>query len=201
MFHESCFLGVYMIDNDMKLFSLEEFGQMQEEFRVNFINSLSGFESSNLIGTFDGEGNPNLGVTSACFHLGADPALIGLAISPIHVEPQTIKNLIEQDFFTINHVDKSQYKNKEKEHLYFTHDFSDVNPNAFTEFYTGTSPAPYAAEALIKIGLKKKEVIPITETKSYILVGLIQEVLLDETLLGTDGRINAEQVESHLRKK
>ena len=29
-----------MIDNDMKLFSLEEFKQMKEAFKVNFINSL-----------------------------------------------------------------------------------------------------------------------------------------------------------------
>ena len=32
-----------MIDNDMKLFSLEEFKQMKDQFKVNFINSLSGF--------------------------------------------------------------------------------------------------------------------------------------------------------------
>ena len=189
-----------MIDNDMKLFSLEEFKQMKEAFKVNFINSLSGFESSNLIGTINSESQPNLGLTSACFHLGADPAVIGLAVSPLHVEPQTIKNLIEQESFTINHVDKSQYKKRENPHLYFTHDFSDVNPNAFTEFYTGSIEAPYAAEALIKIGLLKKECIAIKETNSYVLVGSIQEVLLDETLIGDDGRINPELVESHLRK-
>ena len=79
-----------MIDNDMKLFSLEEFKQMKDLFKINFINSLSGFESSNLIGTVDSEGQPNLGLTSACFHLGADPAMIGLAVSPLHVVPQTI---------------------------------------------------------------------------------------------------------------
>jgi len=64
--------------------------------RVNLINSLSGFKSANLLGTRASNGQENLSIVSSCFHLGADPALIGMIIRPHSVDRHSLELLYTQ---------------------------------------------------------------------------------------------------------
>ncbi|MFT6388340.1 MAG: hypothetical protein ACJAUP_001720 [Cellvibrionaceae bacterium] len=52
-----------------------DFNAMSDRFHVNFINSLSGFKSANLIGTVDSVQNTNLAIVSSVIHLCAKPPL------------------------------------------------------------------------------------------------------------------------------
>lgn len=58
--------------------SHDSLSQLERRYRAQLINSLSGFKSANLIGTQDALGRTNLAIISSVFHLGADPALVGL---------------------------------------------------------------------------------------------------------------------------
>ena len=72
--------------------------------RVNLINSLSGFKSANLLGTRASNGQENLSIVSSCFHLGADPALLGMIIRPHSVDRHSLEYLMETGFYTLNQV-------------------------------------------------------------------------------------------------
>ena len=88
----------------VKHFNSSDIIGLDQRFRVNFINSLSGFKSSNLIGTISDKGETNLCIISSAFHLGADPALLGFIIRPDVSPRHTLNNLRENSVCTLNHV-------------------------------------------------------------------------------------------------
>jgi len=67
---------------------------MEKGYRTNFINSLSGFKSLNMVGTINPEGKTNLAVFSQVFHLGANPALMGMIVRPDSVPRHTLTNML-----------------------------------------------------------------------------------------------------------
>ncbi|PTL98815.1 MAG: flavin oxidoreductase, partial [Candidatus Arcticimaribacter sp.] len=66
----------------MKHFSKEAIGAMPSIYRLNMINSCTGYKSANLIGTQSKEGNTNLAVFNSVVHLGSNPPLIGFILRP-----------------------------------------------------------------------------------------------------------------------
>ena len=50
-------------------FSLQDINALPQRYRANFVNSLSGFKSSSLLGTTDGRVN-NLAIISSVVHVG-----------------------------------------------------------------------------------------------------------------------------------
>jgi hypothetical protein len=81
---------MFLLDNDKSL-TEEEILNQSDRKRAMFINSLSGFKSSNLIGTQDAEGKTNLCIVSSLVHLGSSPALVGLIMRP---------DIVPRDTFT-----------------------------------------------------------------------------------------------------
>ena len=88
----------------------EKILKMENRYRARFINSLSGFKSANLVGTVDQNKFENLSIISSCFHLGSDPALMGFIVRPHTVPRHTLENIVETDYFSINHINKDIIK-------------------------------------------------------------------------------------------
>ena len=61
-------------------FNTQSLNELEQRYRAHLINSLSGFKSANLLGTVDKNGQENLSIVSSVFHLGANPALLGMII-------------------------------------------------------------------------------------------------------------------------
>ena len=55
-----------------------EIGKMEKLFRLNLINSVTGYKSANLIATKSEQKGVNVAVFSSVTHLGSNPALLGL---------------------------------------------------------------------------------------------------------------------------
>ena len=70
--------------------------------RVNLVNSLSGFKSANLVGTRSENGQENLAMVGSCFHLGADPALMGMILRPHSVDRHSLEYLQGTGVYTLN---------------------------------------------------------------------------------------------------
>ena len=94
----------------MTSFNIKDFDHMEKHYRANFINSLSGFKSANLIGTKSLSGQENLTLVSSVFHVGSDPATLGLIFRPNIVPRHGYENIISTTFFTVNHISKHFYK-------------------------------------------------------------------------------------------
>jgi flavin reductase (DIM6/NTAB) family NADH-FMN oxidoreductase RutF len=77
--------------------------EMEKIFRLNFVNSIPGYKSANLIGTKSKAGVSNLAVFSSVVHLGSNPPLLGF-MRPAVVPRDTYQNIKETGKFTINHI-------------------------------------------------------------------------------------------------
>ena len=77
-----------------------DLANMDNRHRVNFINSLSGYKSANLIGTSSRKNEDNLAIVSSVVHLGA-PSLIGFIMRPVRLSAIHWKILKKQVFIRL----------------------------------------------------------------------------------------------------
>ena len=88
----------------MKHFSKNDINAMDRIYRLNLINSCTGYKSANLIGTVSLEKIYNVAVFSSITHLGSDPAMLTFTVRPTTVPRDTYRNIIENKEFTVNHI-------------------------------------------------------------------------------------------------
>ena len=94
----------------LKQFTLFDLESMEQRFRTNFINSISGFKSVALIGTTDSKSQTNLAIFSSIIHIGANPPLLGFVVRPDSVERHTLENILETKEYTINFINEAIFK-------------------------------------------------------------------------------------------
>ena len=180
----------------MTTISSDKIKGFESRYRARLINSLSGAKSANLIGTKNNLGQENLSIVSSCFHLGADPALIGLIFRPAVVERHTFENIIETGFFTINHVNENIFKNAHQTSARYPRDVSEFEATNLTAQYIENFHAPFVKESAIKIGVELKEVTHLSINKTELVIGEIKLIDLDEQLIQEDGFIDLHQASS-----
>lgn len=123
-------------------------------YRTNFVNSLSGFKSANLIGTFSKEGKTNLAIFSSVIHVGANPPVIGMLVRPASVPRHTYINVKEIGYFTINHINKEIFKRAHQTSARYDYEVSEFDECGLTPDYSEVVKAPYVKESKIKIGCR-----------------------------------------------
>jgi flavin reductase (DIM6/NTAB) family NADH-FMN oxidoreductase RutF len=165
----------------------------EKSFRTNFVNSLSGFKSANLIGTISSEGRTNLAIFSSVIHVGANPPLMGFLMRPVKVERNTYSNLKEIGDFTINHINKEIYKQAHQTSARYEKDISEFDEVSLTPEYTDTIKAPYVKESKIKIGLRFLEEQEIKSNGTIFIVGEVQEIILQDEVVLADGFLDIEK--------
>ena len=77
----------------MKYFDQKYLAGLDHLYRINLVNSSSGFKSANLIATKNKEGISNVAVFSSVIHLGSNPPLLGFVTRPTTVPRNTYKNI------------------------------------------------------------------------------------------------------------
>ncbi|ULT25111.1 flavin reductase family protein [Sphingobacterium sp. E70] len=110
----------------MMVYNENAIATFERRYRANFINSLGGFKSLVLVGTKNSDGSENLATLSSLFHLGADPALCGIILRPATMFSSTLDNILEQKWYTINHISP--------EFVYKAHQCSAKYPKGVSEF-------------------------------------------------------------------
>lgn len=168
----------------------------EKHYRTNLVNSLTGFKSANLIGTISKEGKTNLAIFSSVIHVGANPPAIGFLMRPVSVERHTYNNIKETGYFTINHINKGNFKQAHQTSARYDKDVSEFDECGLTPEYSGTIKAPYVKESTIKIGLKFVEEQEIKFNGTIFIVGEIFEVILPDDVFGGDGFVDIEKAET-----
>jgi flavin reductase (DIM6/NTAB) family NADH-FMN oxidoreductase RutF len=92
----------------MHHFTLSDIEEMSKIYRLNLINSVTGYKSAHLLGTISIEGNENLAIFSSVIHLGSNPAIIGFILRPTTVPRHTYENIKSTGVFTLNAIHKNQ---------------------------------------------------------------------------------------------
>lgn len=167
-----------------------DFKNFDDRKRIKFINALSGFKSANLVGTINNEGLTNLSIISSVVHLGASPALIGMVIRPDIARRDTLENIRENGFFTINHVNEDIVTKAHQTSARYPQDQSEFDACGLTPQIIDNFTAPYVEESNIKMGVEFLREVKIEENGTHFLIGEIKHVHLPKDTLKDDGHID-----------
>lgn len=176
-----------------KSFTLQDLEAFERFYRVNFITKLCGIRNANLVGTIDENQVSNLAIFNSVTHIGANPPYMGFINRPLTVPRQTYDNIKRTGFFTINQVNTSFFKKAHQTSAKFEKGISEFTECELTEQFVEDFPVPFVKESLIKIGLSFEEEHLIQCNQTILIVGKIQHVLLDDSLLAEDGNILLEK--------
>ena len=163
---------------------------MDERRRVFFINSLSGLKSVNLIGTANGTQQHNLAIVSSVVHIGSNPPLLAMMSRPHTVRRDTLENIHDTGFFTINHVNSAFLEAAHQTSARYDADQSEFDIVGLTPRISELHPAPYVAESALQIGLAHRQTIDLDINGSHMVIGEVIEVQLDEDAVSDDGAID-----------
>jgi flavin reductase (DIM6/NTAB) family NADH-FMN oxidoreductase RutF len=177
-----------------KHISFDAIMAMEKQKRAHFVNSLGGFKSVALVGTVDGKGNTNLAIFSSIVHLGANPPLMAMIFRPSPPERNTLTNLLETGFYTINHINESFYKQAHQTSARYDSLVSEFDETGLTPIYKNGFKAPFVNESHVQIGLAFKEKIDISINDTSMVIGEIVSVYLPENSLSKDGFLDIEKV-------
>jgi len=181
----------------MQQFTPAEWQSWERFYRANFINSLTGFKSASLIGTINAQGVPNLGMFSSMVHIGSDPALIGYINRPVVAAPHTLANIKSNGFYTVNHIHPSFVDKAHQTSAKYPDEVNEFAEVGLTEEYLEGINVPFVKESAIKYLLSLKEVVPITLNDTFLVIGQLEQVLIDPSLQPTaDGFLELDQIGS-----
>jgi flavin reductase (DIM6/NTAB) family NADH-FMN oxidoreductase RutF len=181
----------------MQQFTPAQWQSWERFYRANFINSLTGFKSASLIGTINAQGVPNLGMFSSIVHIGSDPALIGYINRPLAAAPHTLANIKSNGFYTVNHIHPSFVDKAHQTSAKYSDEVNEFTEVGLTEEYLNGINVPFVKESPIKYLLSLREIVPITLNDTFLVIGQLEQVLIDPALQPTsDGFLHLDQAGS-----
>jgi flavin reductase (DIM6/NTAB) family NADH-FMN oxidoreductase RutF len=161
---------------------------MDKVSRLKIINSVTGIKPANLIGTISNDGHTNLAVFSSIVHLGSSPSLLGFIVRPSKEVPRhTYQNILENEVYTINHIQKSFTEKAHYTAAKFDKDISEFDKCNLTEAYYENFKAPFVKESNFKMGMRFKEAIDIKLNGTILIIGEIEHLFLpDDAFVNND---------------
>ena len=172
-------------------FKRQDFEALDHVYRINLINSCSGFKSANLLGTKSNAGAPNVAVFSSVTHLGSNPPLLGVIFRPVSNVPRnTYENIRETGQFTVNHIDMPIIEDAHHTSAKYAKGVSEFGMTNLKEEYKNEWHAPFVKNAPIQIALTYCEEYLIKSNNCIQLIGEIKDLYIREDLLEADGFIN-----------
>ncbi len=177
-------------------YSEESLKSLNKVYRLNLINSITGYKPANLIGTKSKNGVTNLAIFSSVVHLGSKPALIGIVTRPNTIPRHTYKNIIDTKYFTINHISKENIKKAHYTSAKFKDEESEFEKCSLEEMYIDNFYAPFVKESKVKIGLKLVEEITINSNNTILIVGRVTKIKTRNELIEEDGSLKFEELDT-----
>ena len=174
----------------MAFFNHKQILDLEKIYKINLINSCSGFKSANLLGSVSTEGIPNVAVFSSVTHLGSNPPTLGFILRPTTVPRDTYKNIKENGTFTINHIYEDIIEDAHHTSAKYPEKISEFNVTNLEEEYKGEFKAPFVKNAPVQMSMKFIEEIYIPSNDVVLIVSQIEELYVKDELLQKDGLIN-----------
>ncbi|WP_431135398.1 flavin reductase family protein [Psychroserpens mesophilus] len=170
--------------------SHEDIDNFHHIYRINLINSCSGYKSANLIGTKSLDGIENVAVFSSVTHLGSNPPMLGFFLRPTTVTRNTYDNLKATGKFTINHIHESILEDAHHTSAKYDSDISEFDKTRLISEYKNSFQAPFVKDAPLQLAMEYVEEYNIKANNTILIVGKIVDLHVNEGLLEDDGFIN-----------
>ncbi|MDA9316504.1 flavin reductase family protein [Polaribacter sp.] len=174
----------------MALYKREDIDNLEKIFKINLINSCSGFKSANLLGSISKEGVSNVAVFSSVIHLGSNPPTLGFILRPTTVPRDTYKNIKESGVFTINHIYEEIIEDAHHTSAKYPENVSEFDVTNLEEEFKGSFKAPFVMGSPVQMSMKFIEEIPVPSNNVMLIVAQIEELYIQDALLQKDGLIN-----------
>ena len=174
----------------MAFFNFDDIQNLEKIYKINLINSCSGFKSANLLGSISEEGISNVAVFSSVTHLGSKPPTLGFILRPTTVPRDTYKNIKDLSVFTINHIHQDIIEDAHHTSAKYPKEVSEFDMTGLEEEFKGNFKAPFVKGAPVQMSMKFIEEVYVPSNDVMLIVSQIQELYIDDALLQEDGLIN-----------
>jgi flavin reductase (DIM6/NTAB) family NADH-FMN oxidoreductase RutF len=166
---------------------------MSSIYRLNMINSCTGYKSANLIATKSEKGLINLAVFNSVIHLGSNPPIIGFILRPTTVPRHTFQNLKETGVFTVNHIHYSQIEDAHHTSAKYPQEVSEFDETNLEEEFKNGISAPFVKESPLQLACSYLNEYHIKENDTLMIVGQIEHIFMKDEMLENDGWIDLEK--------
>lgn len=174
----------------MPHFSRSAIDNFHHLYRINLINSCTGYKSANLIGTKSFGGNENAAVFSSVTHMGSNPPLLGVFFRPTTVLRNTYENIKETDLYTINHIHNTILEDAHHTSAKYDKSISEFDKTNLETEYLNNFKAPFVKGAPVKLAMKFVEEYHIKSNRTILVVGEIIDLYVNDDMVEEDGFIN-----------
>ena len=174
----------------MKHYSKKDINEMNRIYRLNLINSCTGYKSANLIGTISTNKIYNVAVFSSITHLGSDPALLTFIVRPTTVPRDTYKNITDTKQFTVNHINIDDIEDAHHTSARYPETISEFDVTKLEKEFKEGYSAPFVKSSKIKLGCKFLNQYEIKENNTLLMVAEINDIFFEENIIQEDGWLN-----------
>ncbi len=174
-------------------FNRKKIDSLDHLYKINLINSISGFKSANLIGTRSLTGVTNVAVFSSVTHYGSAPPILGFVLRPTTVVRNTYDNIKETGLFTINHIYKGIIEDAHHTSAKYTSEISEFDKTLLEESYLNDFYAPFVKGSPVKMAMKYLEEYHIKANGTILLLGEVLDLYVEDILVEEDGFVNLEK--------
>ena len=172
----------------------EDIKKLEKTKRLKLINSITGVKPANLIGTKNKGGISNLAIFSSVVHLGSKPPLLAFVTrTSKDVNRNTLNNILETKYYTINQIQKEFVKNAHYTSAKFNENISEFEMCKIEQENIDDFFAPFVKKSNLKIGMELKEMIPIKSNDSTLVVGQVMKIIIDKSFLKNDFMFDLEK--------
>lgn len=169
---------------------------LDNRYRANMINCISGFKAAALIGTVSENGNENLAIFNSIVHIGANPPLLGFILRPTTVRRDTYENIKATGSYTINHITPQIIKQAHQTAASYDKDKSEFTATGLSPEHIEGINAPFVKESYIKIGMEYVNEYPIEENGTILIIGKIISLRFPDNIQTEDGWLDLQQADT-----
>ncbi|WP_452220905.1 flavin reductase family protein [Lacinutrix salivirga] len=171
-------------------FSRKDIEQLEHLYKINLINSCSGFKSANLIGTKSKNDEENVAVFSSITHIGSNPPLLGFFCRPTTVTRNTYDNIKDTGVYTINAIHLNNFEEAHHTSAKYDKSISEFDKTTLVSEYKKHCFAPFVKDAPLQVEMSFVEEYFIKANDTILVIGEIKGLYFNDDLLEDDGFIN-----------
>jgi len=170
---------------------IEDFNTLENHYRANLINSVIGVKQASLIGTVGVNCISNLALFSSTVHLGSNPPLVAIFSRPEGDTPkQTLKNIIDNRDYSINHVNKSIINRAHSCSFKFSAEESEFTECNLSEKFITDFKAPFVKESNVSFAVRYQRHLSVQENGVIMVIGMIKSVFVNENIIQDNGEVD-----------
>jgi flavin reductase (DIM6/NTAB) family NADH-FMN oxidoreductase RutF len=171
-------------------YTQKQIAEFPHLFKINLMNSISGFKSANLIATKSKDNFTNVAVFSSVMHYGSSPAILGFVLRPTTVARNTYNNIKETGSYTINAINEAIIDDAHHTSAKYPSEISEFDKTNLNSEYKNGFYAPFVKDSPLKIGMKFLEEYTIKANGTILVLGEVINLYFDDDMMLEDGMLD-----------